>query len=834
MPFKDLIMTIRVCLLLTFLLNIQITWSQKPHQASGSEIYHGLEKLGVLGKVLYLAAHPDDENTRFISYCANEKKYETAYLSLTRGDGGQNLIGPELREELGIMRTQELLAARRIDGGMQFFSRANDFGYSKTAEETLKIWDKDKILSDVVQVIRKFQPDIIVCRFPDKNYGGHGHHIASTLLGKEAFDLAADPKAYPEQLERLNTWQTKRIVVNTGRWWNDTISADDPGVVSEDLGLYNPVLGTSYNEMAALSRSQHKCQGFGVIGTRGELIEYFEHLKGDEAKSSLFDDIIDDWSRLGDEQEIGRKIEAIKAKFKVNEPSAICSDLLELRKMINKIENEDWKSIKLEAVDRLIQSCLGLYLEATADTKYATAGDSIKCKIELVNRSKQKIEVTKIYSSALSLEMDSSIQLENNHVTLIEQKLEISNDLPISQAFWLVEEGSLGTYSISNMDLIGKTENDPSVIFDIQLEFQGTILNYNIPLVFKYRDPVEGESYAPFYILPAVTMNFKEDIQVFYNEPKTNLIKLAIHREGMKGRLNLKGPKGWSINPSSIEIPMSTAGQEFEYEISIMPNSEAENGVIDAYFKSDLGEIYNKSLVEIVYDHIPDQVYFPNAESKIVNIELEKYGERIGYIDGAGDVIPQVLSNIGYQVDILEEDGLKAHKLNQYDAIVLGIRALNTQNRIDYMMPSLLEYCKNGGTLILQYNTSYRLKTENFAPYPLEISRDRVTEEDAKVSFLKPDHPVLNTPNKISKADFENWVQERGLYFPSEWSQEYEAILSWHDTGEPPRDGSLLVAQYGKGHYIYTGISLFRELPAGVPGAYRLLANLVSLGNGPE
>lgn len=822
----------RSCLLAVLFLCFSVSmYSQKPNQPDAAEIYHQLQKLNTFGKVLYLAAHPDDENTRFISYCANEKNYQTAYLSLTRGDGGQNLIGPELREELGIMRTQELLAARRIDGGIQYFSRANDFGYSKTAEETLEIWDNQKILGDVVRVIRMFRPDIIVCRFPDNNYGGHGHHIASTLLGIEAFDLAADAEAYPEQLESLDTWQVRRMVVNTGRWWNDTISADDPGVVIEDLGKYNPVLGTSYNEMAALSRSQHKCQGFGVIGRRGSQVEYFEHLMGDKAEQSLFEGVEADWSRVDETGGASSIMDQILANFDVSAPSDIVPDLIALRKKVNAFTDSHWKQIKLAEIDALIKDCTGLYLEAAAERPLGVPGDSIQITFEAVNRSPVNISLLSVASSRLSYEEEKNMNLENNLVMEMDILAKSSENAPISQPYWLVKPGTLGTYSVEDPALIGKPENDPAVEFKVQLEIDGNLLEYEIPLVYKFRDPVEGEAYKPFYFVPPVTMNFKEEIQVFYNQVKENTLMIRAHSDGQKGMIKLNAPKGFAVEPAAVNIDLESAGDELDIPLVIVPAQSAEQGDLKASFLREDGQLIDQSLIQISYDHIPDQVYMPEAECRIVNIDLKKKGEQIGYIEGAGDVIPEVLSSIGYDVQILIEDNVKTMDLQKFDAIVLGIRALNTQDRIDYMMPLLLKYCENGGTLMLQYNTSYRMKTDNFAPYPLELSRDRVTQEDAPVKFLLPEHPVLNNPNRLSKADFEGWVQERGLYFPDQWDKQYDAVLSWHDEGESPKDGSLLIAEYGKGHYIYTGISLFRELPAGVPGAYRLLANLVSYGH---
>ncbi len=803
--------------------------AQNPHQASSSEIYQKIKKLKVLGNVLYLAAHPDDENTRFIAYCANEKLMNTAYLSLTRGDGGQNLIGSEIREELGIIRTQELLAARRTDGGQQFFSRANDFGYSKTPEETLEIWDKDKILNDVVWVIRKFKPDVIVCRFPTDGGGGHGHHTSSALLGQEAFKIAADPKVYPEQLKYVEPWQAKRIVVNTGRWWNDKISADDPGVVAEDIGVYNPELGISYNELAAKSRTMHKSQGFGSTGTRGEQLEYFEHLEGKEAENSLFDDVDFTWKRIEGGEKIEALIQTIIQSYEVAHPEKSIVKLVELKKAVLNLKDEFWRIKKKNEIDALIKDCAGLYLEAKTNDYWAANGDSVKVNFELIARNFEGLKLKRIVLHQNNQVEELDLLLKLNQENELNRTYFI-DDFEESQPYWLKEQGTLGTYKVDEQLLIGTPENFPALSFSVDVEIDGWELNYAIPLIYKWNDPVKGEQYRPFEVVPPVFVNFTEETQLFSNltERKIEMVVKAA-TNNVNAVLSLNAPKGWELTQNTFKIDLKNKGEEQKIETILKPTSEAINGELTAILKVNDREC-NQSLKTIAYDHIPTQIYMPKAKVQLVYIDLVKKGEKVGYINGAGDVIPEALRNVGYEVMELSENDLELDNLKQFDAIVLGIRALNTNERINFYMPKLLAYCKNGGNLILQYNTSHRVKTENFAPYPLKLSRDRVTEEDAEVTFLKPEHPVLNTPNKITPKDFEAWVQERGLYFPNEWDEQYEAILSWHDKGEEAKKGSLLVAKYGEGYYVYTGISFFRELPAGVPGAYRLLVNLISLG----
>jgi len=796
-----------------------------PKQLNSAEIYQSLKKLNVVGNVLYLAAHPDDENTRFISYCANEKLYNTAYLSLTRGDGGQNLVGTEIREELGMIRTQELLAARRTDGGTQYFTRANDFGYSKTAEETLEIWDKDKILADVVWVIRKFRPDVIVCRFPTDGGGGHGHHTASALLAKEAFGLAGDATKYPEQLEYVNVWQPQRVVVNTGRWWNDSISASDPGVVAIDIGKYNAVLGTSYNELAARSRSQHKSQGFGSTGTRGEQIEYFEHLVGTPVNDNLFEGYASDWNRVEGSKKIQKTIDKLLKNYDVANPIASYSNLTTLKKHLSALDkNNPFVTEKIKAVDILIREIQGIYIEAVASEYSAAEGDSIEVTLELLGRNSYwPTYLTKLSSTQVSFGKDIDTFTEEQF-----RKVKIAiNELPISQPYWLAKEGTLGTYNVADQNLIGLPENDPSITFNATYAYKWYQEEVEIPLVYKWNDPVKGEMYRPFVITPTITANISQPIHLFSDSKSQQIeVLLKAQTDNQSGQIAALAPMGWKVEYDK-NFSIAKKGDELKVILTVTPEASPMNGPLEIIINDTKARAMNT----ITYDHLPTQVWFPESKTKLVYVDVKTKAKRIGYVPGAGDLVPEALRNIGYQVDLLTEADLEQENLKKYDAILTGIRFFNVDERSPYMAPKLMEYAKQGGNLIVQYNTRHRMKTEDIGPYPITLSRDRVTEENSEVRFLAADHPVLNTPNKITQADFNNWVQERGLYFPNEWDDKYTAILSWHDVNEPPRDGALLVAQYGEGHYAYTGISFFRELPAGVPGAYRLLVNLIEMGN---
>ena len=811
---------------LSFFFNL-LFFTFPAQQLSGSEIYHQIKKLNVLGNVLYLAAHPDDENTRFISYCANEKLLNTGYLSLTRGDGGQNLIGTEIREELGIIRTQELLSARRVDGGQQFFTRANDFGYSKTPEETLKIWDKEKILSDVVWVIRNFRPDLIVCRFPINGKGGHGHHTSSALLAMEAFDLAADSLAFKEQLKHVSIWQPKRVVVNTGRWWNNNISDNDPGVVSLDIGGYNDLLGTSYNELAALSRSMHKTQGFGSTGKRGEFLEFFEYLKGDTASNELFESLDFSWARTSKSAAIQSLTNDIIRNFSINTPSQSIPRLLKLRTAISKLEDQYWKEIKMKEVEDLILQCSGLYIEMTTLSSKKSSEDSVSFNLEIINRSNIKMKLKSISCKDFNFHKKFSKSLKENQKNILKNKTIVPAKLPISQPYWLEKPSSLGAYNVDSLQLIGRAENNPSAEFLISVEVGDATIDYRRPLIFKWNDPVKGEQNKNWIVCPKVTANIDQKVMIFSNESAQKiLVTVVAHSANQKGDINIIHPQGWKVE-GPTEYSLKTVDQELVLEYFISPNKNANSGVL----KVQINGVDAHAMNTIVYDHITEQRWFPKSELQLVHLNLNTVPKKIGYLMGAGDLVDQHLKILKYDINQISTKDLTLKDLKNYDVVITGVRFFNVEEKAPYIANLLLKYVSQGGNLIVQYNTSYRLKTKNFYPYPLQISRDRVTQEDAQVTFLNDSHPVMNFPNKLTKNDFNNWVQERGLYFPNAWSKDYQPIFSWNDFNEEPKKGSLLIAKYGKGYYTYTGISFFRQLPAGVSGAYKLLVNIISLNN---
>jgi LmbE family N-acetylglucosaminyl deacetylase len=804
---------------------------QPQQQPDAAQIKLKLRKLNFLGSVLYMAAHPDDENTNIIAYLANHKLAATAYLSLTRGDGGQNLIGPEIREVLGLIRTQELLAARNIDGGRQFFTRAIDFGFSKSSDEAFSVWGKDAVLSDAIKVIRQYQPDIIITRFPPDERAGHGHHTASAIVAGEAFDLAAKPDVFPQQVKESGVWQVKRLYTNTGRWWNTKIDANTPGIITLDVGGYNALLGKSYSEISARSSSQHKSQGWGRRGERGYRPEFLEHVKGDRAQKDIFEGVDTTWNRVRGGNNIKLLVDRAIQEFNADHPASIVPLLFKIRNAIAALENSVWKNRKLEETEQLIQNCLGLFIEVTAAHYYSSPGENIQSTVEIINRSPLQITAEQIGVSGLKWDTTFSMALSANKQNVITLRALVDADVPYSEPYWLSSPHSTGLYSVSNPQNIGQPQNDPSVTFSFDVLVGTERLAIRRPLIYKWVDPVKGELWRPFEIVPPVTVNVSENVLVFASrEPRQiNLLLRSSIDNPVSGTASLRLPEGWKSDPASVTFSLPERGNEDSKSFLITPSAGEFSGTIEAVATVDEKK-FNQSLHTISYDHFPIQTLLPAAKAKAVRIDLRKEGNTIGYIKGAGDDIPSALRNMGYEVWEMNNDEVTPANLKRVDAVVLGVRTLNTNERVRYFMPALLNYAKEGGTVVVQYNTNSRMETEMISPYPLKISRERVTEETAEVKILKPNHAVLNMPNKITAADFSGWVQERGLYFPDEWDQKYDAILSMHDQGEEPLNGSLLVAQYGEGYYVYTCLSFFRQLPEGVPGAYKLFANVVSLG----
>ena len=787
-------------------------------QNTSSEIYDDLLRLQNITTVMYIAAHPDDENTRVISWLTHEKHVDAVYLSLTRGDGGQNLIGTEKGELLGLLRTQELLEARKIDKGGQWFTRALDFGYSKTATETLKFWDKQQILGDVVWAIRKNRPEIIITRFdPNSNGETHGHHTASALLAMEAFDLAADPKAFPEQLKYVKVWQPKRLFYNTSWWFfgsqENFEKSDKTGLYAINVGKYYPILGISNNEISSKARSMHACQGFGTALERGSEMEYLKFLKGNRPQT---DDIFEGIQLKSENTALQKQLDLAVSEYQFSNPKLTLQHLLQAYELMKK---ENPKDSKLADVKDLILKTQGIYFEWTAEKAFGTSGEEISTRLEIANRS--NVEVT------FSLPDNTSQKILANGTFKENQKYKIENR-KFSNPYWMEKMPKNNLYITENPENIGLPEISNAITKKVTLNFGLIKIDFDIPLQQKTVDPSIGELYQPFYTVPTFVANFEQENFIFSNQPKQIEVEVQSFEGKSTPTVSLKGSKDWKISPSQ-KINFNEIGEKQTLYFQVEPLSKNANSTLETIIEYD-GKTYNQSLHVVAYPHIDRQIWTKKSQVQMQNLNLKMPAVRIAYITGSGDDIPSSLRAIGLKVDELDVKNWNAAQLQNYDVLILGIRAFNTQPELAMINQDLWKFVENGGLLINQYNTNRGLLTNDIAPFLLKLGSGRISEEDAQLKMLVPNHPVFNTPNKLTDQDFNNWVQERGLYFADSWDGKMIPLLEGNDMGESPKQGSLLVGKYGKGTYVYTGLSFFRELPAGVPGAYKLFMNILALG----
>jgi LmbE family N-acetylglucosaminyl deacetylase len=801
--------------------------SQAPQNWTSADMYLALRKLNVLGSVLYVAAHPDDENTRLIAYFSKDKMYRTGYLSMTRGDGGQNLIGNEQGIELGLIRTQELLSARRIDGGEQFFTRAFDFGYSKGPEETFTKWDKEKILSDVVWVIRKFQPDVIITRFPTTGEGGHGHHTASAILANEAFTAAADPNRFREQLKYVQPWQAKRILWNTFNFGGTNTT--DNSQFKFDVGGYNPLLGKSYGEIAAISRSNHKSQGFGATATRGEAIEFFRTTGGSAPTDDLMDGVELTWKKVNGGEAIEKMVNDLAASFDLLHPDKSVKGLVKLYQAIQQLPDGYWKTQKLKETQQLIEQCSGLFIDATTIEQFAVQTDSIRFNFSLNNRLGVNATLKKISVDAFDSTFNQT--LAKNRNLNFGKTFFVPDIKSLTQPYWLANKMEEGYFNVSDQQKIGQADVDPAYVINVTLNIEGQDFNFTKPVKYKFTDPVKGEVYWPLSVIPPYTLNVTPAIDIIRNDTANYQKSFTSYRNNNLV-IGANYPDSFVLGKN--EIKKIDFSENLEGDPSMHPKSSLKSNsplTIERAFKNRKNQgLYD--LATIKYDHIPSITYFKEAKITIKKIDFKTYGKKIGYIVGAGDKVPEAIEQMDYELTMLGDKELSRNNLKQFDAIITGVRAYNTNDWMNKYYDKLMRYVSEGGNLIVQYNTSNNIGpvVAKIGPYNFDISRNRITDENAEVTFLKPDHPVMNFPNKITQDDFKGWIQERSIYHAGNFDKNnFETIFSMHDPGENEDAGSLIISKYGKGVFVYTGLVFFRELPAGVPGAYRLLANIIAL-----
>jgi len=832
--FYEKALPMRFILLFTTIFFFFNSYAQQYRPTSSEKIYKQLKTLKNLPKVLYLAAHPDDENTGLLSWLVNHEHINTAYLSLTRGDGGQNLIGSEQGAALGLIRTHELLEARKVDGAKQFFTTAVDFGFSKNPDDTFKQWNIDSVTADVVWVIRNFKPDVIITRFPPTAAAGHGQHSASAIIAEAAISAASNRNKYPEQLKHVDPWHATRLVWNTFRFGSRNTTSEDQFKIT--VGQYDPLLGIGYGEMAGISRSLHQSQGAGTPSVAGIRTEYFYHILGDPIKTSLYDGIKLNWTEINRE-DIDQEIENAISNYNFRQPDLSISQLLKIRKLIRSVDDQSLREEKLNDLDRIILSAAGIMAEMITSQAEALAGEELNFRLNVISRSRTPLSVNTIKlpssnESQPNMMMQVHQMLAFDSLHSFNYKIPLRHDAEISETYWLKNATfNSSQYPVSEESLIGLPLSPPSFVTELNVQIEDEVFKIKVPASYKKLDPIRGDVVEPLRIVPEVNIRFTQPLYFQKeNEPLHINVLLRSYKNFENARLIVKNNKKiiFSLNGISLQ-----ASNDTTIHISLDRTKIKTDG--NAIELDALLEVGNKSYTKnqqlIQYNHIPVIQYFNSAQAKVISNTVKVRTTNVGYIQGAGDVIPDVLRAAGINVTILENNDLSnASKLSGYDAIVVGIRAVNAEKRFSQWMPILNEYAYNGGTLIMQFNTLQDMSTSTLGPYPFNISRDRVTEENAAVGFLIPDHRLMNYPNKITQDDFNGWIQERGLYFPTNWDDKYVPLFSMNDTGEKALKGALLYAKYGKGHFIYTPLAFFRQLPEGNEGAIKLFFNMLSVG----
>lgn len=785
------------------------TFAGPPPRRDGAQLLQQVRKLSVLGSALYVAAHPDDENTRLLATLANESLVRAAYLSFTRGEGGQNLIGPELGPLLGVIRTQELLAARRLDGAEQVFTRARDFGYSKSVDETLAIWDHDRVLADAVYAIRVLQPDVIITRFDLKGGDTHGHHTASARLALEAFEAAADASFHPEQLVGgVAPWKARRIVWNA--WAPDgKPNGLPPGTLTWDSSLFSPLLGLTYGELAAESRSMHKSQGFGAAPIHGSAPEFFAPLGGEAATKTLFDGVDLSWKRVPGSEKVAAALARAAQEFKVDAPQRSVPVLGSALEELRKLPRSTWTVKKEQELVEVIASCAGVFVEAAANVATVVPGATLEVTTQALVRAGDPVRF-------------EEVRIGEVKATEAKAKLMVPAPARLTSPFFLEKPPAKGSWTLDETMSFNAPQAAPSLEARFVFVVGTQRLTLEREVFFKWVDPTVGERTRPLEVVPPVVVKLSEPLLAFTSAaPKPLVVTVVANADAQRGSVALRVPPGFTVSPEQVNYELAKRGDEATVTLTVKRTTAKESGELafDAM-----------TLTRIDYPHLPMQVVLGPAKVKLLPLELERgRTQKVGYLVGAGDDVPQALKQAGYQVTLIDAE---TENLSRFDAIVVGIRAYNVNARLPAAYPRLMQYVKDGGTLVAQYNTRTWLSSvpAQLGPFPFELSQERVTDEDAEVVFETPRHPILDVPNRLSAADFSGWVQERGLYFAGKYDEQYQTPLSMHDPNEKPSKGSLLVAKHGKGRFVYTGLSFFRQLPAGVPGAWRLFANLIDHG----
>ena len=680
----------------------------------------------------------------------------------------------------------------------------------------------------MVWAIRSFRPDVVITRFPTNGDGGHGHHTASAILAGEAFAAAADPTRFPEQLDRVRPWQATRLFWNAWQPQPDQPPTSAKPLLTVDLGAWSPLLGESFAELAARARTMHKSQGFGAAPRRGTLINYLELEAGQPAAADPFEGIDTTWTRVRGGEKVAAAVAAAIRANDATHPERAVPALVAVLAAMDGLD-DPWVAVKRAEAEELLRACLGLVLQVNAPSPMAPAGGEVTLTVLAIARSGAAVRLERV-RLPFGGTLEVGAELATNRPLTREVTVTIPPGTAPSQPHWLIEPPAVGVYQVKDSAAACTPRTPPALAATAVLTVAGRALAVTVPVEYRRTDAVNGERVQPLAVAPPVLLRVADAVALFPDARARQLVtSVEAVAPAVSGTLRLRVPAGWSVAPESAAFTLAAKGDVREVTFTVTPPKQPATGTASAE-ATVAGATISRGLLTIEHPHIPAQVLFPPAVAKLVRADVAVAPGRIGYVMGPGDEVPAALRRMGLDVALLSEEALADADLASFRTIVVGVRAYDTRSDLVRARQRLMDYVAGGGTVVVQYNTSRELLTDKLGPYPFAVSRERITDETAPVTFTLPDHPLLTTPNRITAADFDGWVQERGLYYPEKPDPAYETPISSHDPGEGPLATGILFARHGKGVYIYTSLVFFRELPAGVPGAYRLFANLVAGG----
>ncbi len=832
--------------------------SDVPEDRGAMGLSQALKRLDVVESVLHTGAHPDDENSSLLAWLSRGQGVRTAYLAATRGDGGQNLLGTELFEQLGVIRTEELVAARRFDHAQQFFTPVYEFGFSKSAAETFEKWGRDKLLGYYVRVIRQFRPEIIISRFSGTSGDGHGHHQASGIVTPEAFKAAADPKLFPEYGK---PWQTKKLYLNSmgggGQRGAPQPEQPAPGTITIDVGEYDPALGRSYNEIAIEGRSLHRSQAQGGArekGPRTTAVRLVDKAPGVNDNGTLYSGTLSRFADLAqlepalgaDLTALQQKIGAIRGKTNLARPSDIVPDLIDALKLLRQIRSRSTNehvqfllNLKEPDFHEAARLAAGVVVDVMASDDTVTPGQEFNLSVDVVNGGPYDfsgVKMTPQLPAGWRAEpAGTSGSLAHGEKFTQRYKVKVAARTPYTQPYWLEQPRTSDTFIWPSGAAANMPFDPPLLQTEVAIPYQGVDIVTSRPAEYRRVDSMFGEQRSLVNVVPALSLRVSPEIGVVPlagNRKKEFTVNVDNQNSSpVESEVRLIVPAGWTATPPARTVKFTRPGEKASLQFTVQVPAVAGDFKVQAVAKMDAEE-FRTGYQAIAYPHIETHYVYSPAESKVEVLDVKTLATTVGYVEGAGDTVAEALKQLGINVTMLTRQDLAAADLSRFQTIVLGVRAYAVNDDLRAYNDRLLEFVKNGGTVIAQYNRRGEIRDNQYGPYPFSINDNtRVTNELAPVKILDPNHKLMNVPNKITDKDFEGWVQERGTYFLDKWDPAYTPLLESSDPGEEPKQGGLVVAKYGKGSYVYAGYVFFRELPAGVKGAFRLFANLVSIEN---